>query len=331
MPRFSISWRPSLSRASFEKRSERALRPILRSPLGVSSSLPSLLLMSPASSSCWASFESCSRLRAASSPRRSRARSTSTSASAPGEDAPRQHLLELVEVAELVEHLGGLGEAERVLAGEVVAPLPAHLGEELLEVAAELVHLPAQVHVLQQRLGQALELGPLLGGHRVEHRLHGRHPLGHQLEELVEGLRTLGEEVAVALHELLEGGLGVLPRLLLGEEVVEVVQHVLHALHGLGGHLLHGPGHLVEVALRHLLPQLVHELVEALPRLAGGELVLLELLHHPGQVGREHVELEVALGDHLVGDLLPALVAALLRLSRKLVEALALHVEHLAE
>ena len=199
-------------------------------------------------------------------------------------------------------------------------------------MAAELVHLPAQVHVLEQRLGQPLQLRPLLGRHRVEHRLHGRHALGHDLEQLVEGRGVLREEVAVALHELLEGRLGVLPGLLHGEQVVEVGEHVLHALHGLGGHLLHGPGHLVEVALRQLLAELVHQLVELLPRLAGGELVLLELLHHAGEVGREHVELEVALLDDLVGDLL----AALRRRSRaprwaSSSRPCALHVEHLAE
>src|SRR5690606_19165312 len=47
-----------------------------------------------------------------------------------------QHLLELVEVAQLVEHLGRLGEPQRVLAGEVVAAVPAHLREELLQVPA---------------------------------------------------------------------------------------------------------------------------------------------------------------------------------------------------
>ena len=72
---------------------------------------------------------------------------------------------------------------------------------------AELVDLPAQVHVLEQLLGETLELRPLLGRHRVEHRLHGRHALGHDLEQLVEVLRVLWEEVAVALHEALEVGL----------------------------------------------------------------------------------------------------------------------------
>jgi hypothetical protein len=31
-----------------------------------------------------------------------------------------------------------------------------------------------------------LQLRPLLGRHRVEHRLHGGHALGHDLEQLVE-------------------------------------------------------------------------------------------------------------------------------------------------
>ena len=68
----------------------------------------------------------------------------------------------------------------------------------------ELVDLPAQVHVLEELLGELLQLRPLLGRHRVEHRLHRRHPLGHHLEQLVERLGVLREEVAVVLHEPLE-------------------------------------------------------------------------------------------------------------------------------
>ena len=52
-------------------------------------------------------------------------------------------LLELVEVAELVHDLGGVGEPERVLALEVVAAVPAHVRERLLQVGGQLVHLPA--------------------------------------------------------------------------------------------------------------------------------------------------------------------------------------------
>ena len=87
--------------------------------------------------------------------------------------APQQ-VLELVHVAEALHQLGGLGHVERVGAGEVVAAVPAHLREQRPEVAAELVDLPAQVHVLEQLLGQLAQLLALGRRHRVEHRLQRR-------------------------------------------------------------------------------------------------------------------------------------------------------------
>ena len=69
----------------------------------------------------------------------------------------------------------------------------------LAQVAAQLVHLPAQVHVAEQLVGELLQLRPLLGRHRVEHRLHRGHALGDLLEQLVEVLRVLREEVPVLL------------------------------------------------------------------------------------------------------------------------------------
>ncbi len=104
---------------------------------------------------------------------------------------------------------------------------------------AELIDLPAQVHVFEQLLGEPLQLGALLGRHRVEHRLHRRHPLRHDLEQLVEALRVLGEEVAEALHEALEVGL--LASFPLSEHLVQRVEHVLHPLHLLGSTLLIAP------------------------------------------------------------------------------------------
>ncbi len=158
-----------------------------------------------------------------------------------------------------------LGEPQRVLPAEVVAPVPAHLREQAAQMLAELVDLPPQVHVFEQLLGQPLQLRALLGRHRVEHRLHRRHALRHDLEQLVEGLRVLGEEVAVALHEALEVGL--LTSLSLGEHLVELGEHVLHPLHLRGVDVAHRAGHLVEVALRELLAQLVEQLLEPLPSL----------------------------------------------------------------
>ena len=66
-----------------------------------------------------------------------------------------EQVLELVHVAEALHQLGRLGHVERIGAGEVVATVPAHLREQRAQVPAELVDLPAQVHVLEQLLGRA--------------------------------------------------------------------------------------------------------------------------------------------------------------------------------
>ena len=138
-------------------------------------------------------------------------------------------------------------------------------GNARLEVAGELVDLPAQVHVLEQRLGEPLELGALLGRHRVEELLHLGHRLGHLLEQLVEALGVAGEEVPVAVHELL-GKSGSSPRsrcssIWFSSDSMSFIRCMRS-----GRHVLHALGHLVEVALHQLLAQLVHELLEALPR-----------------------------------------------------------------
>jgi hypothetical protein len=74
-------------------------------------------------------------------------------------------------------------------------------------VSAELVHLPAQVHVVEQLVGQLLELRPLLGRHRVEHRLHRGHALRPSARAARRGSGVLGEEVAELVHELVEAGI----------------------------------------------------------------------------------------------------------------------------
>ena len=97
-----------------------------------------------------------------------------------------QEVLEVVHVAERVEEPGHLAHRERVVAAERHRALPRQVRERLLEVAGELVDLPAQVHVLEERLGELLELRALLGRHRVHELLHLRHRLRHLLEQLVE-------------------------------------------------------------------------------------------------------------------------------------------------
>ena len=54
-----------------------------------------------------------------------------------------------------LEHARHLPELHRVVAVEVQPLVPGHVGERLLEVARQLVDLPAEVHVLEQRLRES--------------------------------------------------------------------------------------------------------------------------------------------------------------------------------
>ena len=226
-----------------------------------------------------------------------------------------EHLGERVEVAELRHDIGRLRHRQRVVAAEGVVAIPAHVGERLLEVLRELLGLPLQVHVVHELRRQVGELLALFGSHRIQHRRHGCHALGHDLEQLVERLGVLGEEIAIAIHESLEVGL--LAAGTLFEHLVELGHHVLGAGQVLGAHVAHGTGHLVEVALGHFLAQPLDELVELLARLGRFEVVALQAAHLAGQVGGQHVELQVAFGGARLGDLVAALIAAVGRVVRK--------------
>ena len=200
-------------------------------------------------------------------------------------------------------------------------------------MAAQLVHLPAQVHVAEQLVGQLLQLGPLLGRHRVEHRLHRRHLLGQLLEQLVEALRVLREEVPVLLHELLEAR--VLAPLATFEHLVERRHHVLHAGEVLGRHLLHRPAHLLEQLVGELLAQAVEQSLEAARRLLRLEVVLLQLADLAGEVVGQEVEAHVAVHRRLACGLGAALVAGalgvLLGLAHGVVDGVALLVDDVVE
>ena len=134
-----------------------------RMPLGVSSKRPSRWSMSPASASCLASLDR----------RSSESGGVVTEVAAHlveidlGERGRRvgraQEVLELVEVAQPAGGIGSLAHAHGLVATETEALLPTGPGERPLEVAGQPVDLPAEVEVLEQRLGQTLELGALLG------------------------------------------------------------------------------------------------------------------------------------------------------------------------
>ena len=163
--------------------------------------------------------------------------------------------------------------------------LPPGVGEGTLEVLREALHLPAQVHVLEQSVGQLAQLSLLLGAERVPHGLGGGHPLGKLLEQLVEVLGVAREHVAEALHELPEGRVQLLAPLALFEHAIEGVIGVPHPRHLFGAHGRQRLGGTFEERLGHLAAKVVEQLVEppARPRRrsrSAGEL-------RSGQPGRQ--------------------------------------------
>ena len=92
---------------------------------------------------------------------------------------------------------------------------------------------------------QLLQLGPLLGRHRVEHRLHRGHPPGHLLRAAPRRVSGFsGKKSPNCSMNCSKPGSS--PRLVPLEHLVELGQHVLHALHVGRGHVLHALGHLVD-------------------------------------------------------------------------------------
>ena len=206
---------------------------------------------------------------------------------------------------------------------------PTHLRERVAQVLPELVDLPAQIHVVEQRVRELLQLRALLGRHRVHELLHLRHRTRHLLEQLVERLRVPREEVAEAIHEPFEVGL--LAALALLEHLVELGEHVLHACELLGRHLRHALLQLIEHGVEQLLAQLVHQLLELLAGRVVHPVVLLQLADAPGEIGRQLLELLAPLLRELFEELLAPLVARLAGVVEAAIDAFALLLDDLVE
>ena len=176
--------------------------------------------------------------------------------------------------------------AQRVAtaAARLEPAVPALAREGALEVLREAVDLPAQVHVVEELGRQGRSWARCSGESEFMKRLHRRHPPGHGLQQLVEGLRVLGEEVAVLRHEPVEVGL------LAPGPLVE------HGVERRRACPWSGPSARAwccpwrrpstgELALEELLAQLVQQLLEALGGGRRDEVVLLQRPHLAGQVG----------------------------------------------
>ena len=143
--------------------------------------------------------------------------------------------LQRLQVGQLGHRLDGRAVAERLPArphpGGRVA---VQTGPQRPQVVAELGHLGGEVGVGQGLAHQLAELFALLGTERGQHPLRRRLPPGQRVDQLLDGLRLLGEELAVLVHEVPEGVGGVLVAGVRGEQGVQVGQHVLDPLHHLG-------------------------------------------------------------------------------------------------
>ena len=121
------------------------------------------------------------------------------------------------------------------------------------------------------------------------------------LQELVEIVDPGREHVAEPLHEAVEIGRSAFHPLL--EHLVELAHHVAHARQVLALHLLQGAFDALEHLVQHLFLQLLHELLEFLPRGVVDELVVAQALDPATKVVRQAIELVVALARDAVEQL----------------------------
>jgi hypothetical protein len=131
----------------------------------------------------------------------------------------------------------------------------------------------------------------LLRGERGQQPAGRRRPPGERVDQFLEVARPLGEEVAVALHELVEGGGGVLAAGVGVEHGVELGQHAPDPVHV----LLARPGeriaHALEAAVEQLAPEQVTDLLVEVGGFWRTPLAVGELADGTGGVGGELVQL----------------------------------------
>ena len=193
-------------------------------------------------------------------------------------------------------------------------------GKAARRFRGQAVDLPGEVHVTEQVFHKGLELGPLAGGHRGEHRRGRRHALRELGQQLVEVLRLAREKVAETFHELFEARIERLAGRALLDHLVERVESIADVLTLAGAGGGHGARHLVEVGLHDLLAQPLQQLLEALSRLARGELVATQFSYAAGEVLWEQREFRAALGHDLLGHLPAPFVPGVAGFAFELVE-----------
>ena len=207
-----------------------------------------------------------------------------------------------IQILEIVQPLHGVDRRRQghgLVPGRQRRIPPRHVGEHRCEVRPQPIDLESEIHVRHHLLGEGLELGPLLGRERGEQPGQRCHPPGHVLEELVQRPRVVGEHVPVLLHEPVEAiVLAPVPPF---DHLVQLGEHVLEPLDLLRGEVAHPLGHVAEIRAEHLVPQVLHQLVELPLGLLIDEPVVRQLADLARDVRRKRIEDRLAHPGVLLG------------------------------
>ncbi len=207
-----------------------------------------------------------------------------------------ERVLQLGQVGELGQGRGRVAEAERFLAGHLDAAhhaRPVQVRPPGPERVGEPGHLALQPGVAERVRHQPGQLLSLLRAERAQQPFRGGHPADQRVDQFLQVLRVVGEQVAVALHELVEIGLGVLSARVGGQHLVQVAEHVLDPLHGLRIGVLQCLPHAAELAVEHLAAQQLPELLEGLAGRLRAPVVVGQPPDRLGRIGGQRVEVRL--------------------------------------
>ena len=202
------------------------------------------------------------------------------------------HALHGVEAIELGE---GPVKVQRRVAAEPDA-IPEAARQEEVEVRGKLREVEQEPVVAQECLHHRFELGPLLGAHRAQERLHRGHPIRELVEDVVERARAR-EEPAVPGEELRD--IRVAATDPLAHEGVEIADHLAMRLEVLGRHRADRIAHPADELVEDLLAEALDEGLEPLARGGLEEVVLAQVADPFADVRRQGIEALEATGRHV--------------------------------
>ncbi len=187
----------------------------------------------------------------------------------------------------------------------------ARSGRRACEGLAEAAHLVGEPGLVEGLVDQVAELLALARGHRGEHALGGGGAAGEGVDELLEVPRLLRKHVAIFRHERVEVACWLLASGVPVQHVVQVRHHLADPLHRLRVRVGQRVAQPLELAVEHLPPQQVTQLLEGLPGRGRAPFVGRQRLDRAGGVVGQRVELGLTqpgvvgrVGEQL-GPLLP--------------------------